>query len=129
MSEINVVPYIDVMLVLMVIFMITTPLLTQGVKVDLPNAFSKPIKQPKVEDIVVTVDAKGIFYFDDRKISADTLRTKVKKTLRLQPRTPVYVRGDKKVAYGRIIEVMTILQEAGAPSVGLITQPRNKKPR
>jgi len=122
MSEINVVPYIDVMLVLLVIFMITAPLLTQGIKVDLPEAQARPVNIQDNETIVVTVDKKGAYYLDDREIGVEALREKVSKILRLRPQTPVVVRGDHQVSYGKVVAVMTILQEAGAPTVGLATQ-------
>ena len=127
MSEINVVPYIDVMLVLLIIFMVTTPLLTKGIKVELPKTTTKPVKMPKLDNFVVTIK-KGNggttkLYLDDRPISRRDLGTKLKKVLRIQPKTPVLVRGDRRVAYGKVVEVMSLLQKAGAPSVGLVTQP------
>ena len=122
MSEINVVPYIDVMLVLLVIFMITAPLLTQGIKVDLPEAQAKPVNIQDNETIVVTVDKAGAYYLDDRKIEVEALREKVTTILRVRPRTPVVVRGDHQVSYGKVVAVMTVLQQAGAPTVGLATQ-------
>jgi len=128
MSDINVVPYIDVMLVLLVIFMITAPLLTQGIKIELPQASSKPIDTRDNETLVVTVDSKGRFYLDDRPIKKSSLRKKVSKILKLRPKTPVVVRGDKHVAYGKVIEAMVLLQEAGVPDVGLITEsPKTNK--
>lgn len=130
MSEINAVPYIDVMLVLLVIFMITAPLLTQGIKVELPQAASKPVDTRDLETLVVTVNRKGRLYLDDRKISKKNLKKKIAKILKLRPKTPVVVRGDRRVAYGKIIETMVLLQEAGVPSVGLVTEnPSNKKKR
>ncbi len=122
MSEINVVPYIDVMLVLLVIFMITAPLLTQGIKVELPQASAKPVDTQDQEILVVTVNRKGRLYLDDRKISKKNLKKKVAKILKLRPKTPVVVRGDKRVAYGKVIETMVLLQEAGVPNVGLVTE-------
>ena len=123
MSEINVVPYIDVMLVLLVIFMITAPLLTQGVKIALPQAPSKPLDVQDQETLVVGIDRDGRYYLDDRRVSPAELRKRVQGILRARPQTPVMLRGDKAVPYGRVIEAMTLLQEAGAPSVGLITAP------
>ena len=127
MSEINVVPYIDVMLVLLVIFMITTPLLSQGVKVDLPEAAANPVATTDSETLVVTVDRKGRYYLDDRKIAAAALRKKVAAVMRLRPKTPILIRGDRRVPYGEVVKAMALLQGAGAPSVGLVTQPRLKK--
>jgi biopolymer transport protein TolR len=122
MAEINVVPYIDVMLVLLVIFMITAPLLTQGVKVDLPQANANPVNDPDQETIVVTVDRRGKYFLDEREITADALVTKVAAILRLRPQTPVLIRGDRNVVYNEVVKAMVLLQAAGAPSVGLVTQ-------
>ena len=127
MSEINVVPYIDVMLVLLVIFMITAPLLTQGVKVDLPQAEAEPIDVETQEPLVVTVDADGDYYVnygDDQSSPVDpqVLATRVGALLRHRPGLSVVVRGDENVPYGDVVILMTILQRAGAPSVGLMTE-------
>jgi biopolymer transport protein TolR len=124
MSEINVVPYIDVMLVLLVIFMITAPLLTQGVKVELPQASARAVDTQDRETLVVTVDKEGRYFLDDRRIGAEELHKKVAGILRVRPQTPVMVRGDRHVPYGDVIAVMTLLQAAGAESVGLITEPK-----
>jgi biopolymer transport protein TolR len=126
MAEINVVPYIDVMLVLLVIFMITAPLLTQGVKIDLPQASANPVETPEKDTVVVTVDRKGKYFLDEREIEADALVTKVAAILRLRPQTPILIRGDRNVAYNEVVKVMVLLQAAGAPSVGLVTQPPEK---
>jgi len=123
MSDINVVPYIDVMLVLLVIFMITAPLLSQGVKVELPKAAAKPVENQDRETLVVTVDRTGQYFLDDRRISPEDLRKKVAAILRLRPETPVLIRGDRQVDYGQVVKAMTLLQAAGAPSVGLLTEP------
>ncbi len=127
MSEINVVPYIDVMLVLLVIFMITAPLLTQGVKVDLPQAASKPADVQDRETLVVTVDREGRYFLDDKRIGADELGNKVAAILKLRPQTPVMLRGDRRANYGEVVKAMTLLQGAGAESVGLLTEPEGKK--
>ena len=127
MSEINVVPYIDVMLVLLVIFMITAPLLSQGVKVDLPRAASRPVDVQDRETLVVTVDREGRYFLDDKRLLPDELGKKVAAILRLRPQTPVLVRGDRRVDYGEVVKVMTLLQGAGAESVGLLTEPEGKK--
>lgn len=134
MSEINVVPFIDVMLVLLVIFMITAPLLTQGVKVDLPKTQAKAIAEQQKEPLIITVDAKGQFYYNlsdkpNQPITARALSHLVETTLQTpqgdQPQRPVLVRGDQGVNYGKVMEAMVLLQQAGAKSVGLITQPAN----
>ena len=123
MSDINVVPYIDVMLVLLVIFMITAPLLSQGVKVDLPKAQARPVENQDREPLVVTVDRTGQYFLDDRRISPEELRKKAAAILRLRPETPVLIRGDRQVDYGQVVKAMTLLQAAGASSVGLLTEP------
>ncbi len=129
MAEINVVPYIDVMLVLLVIFMITAPLLTQGVKVELPQAAARSVDSDDRETLVVTVDRAGKYYLDDREIGGPQLQAKVAAILRLRPQTPILVRGDRQVAYNEVIRVMVLLQAAGAASVGLVTQtPEDQNP-
>jgi len=127
MSEINVVPYIDVMLVLLVIFMITAPLLTQGVKVDLPQAPAEVLDRGEQEPLVVSVDAAGRFYLNygedqDQPLEAQRLLTRVGALLRHRPGVPVVVRGDRNVAYGEVVGLMALLQRAGVPSVGLMTE-------
>ena len=129
MAEINVVPYIDVMLVLLIIFMITAPMLTQGVKVDLPQAAANPVdpSENNSEPLIVSVDAEGLFYIaigdkQDQPIDAQPLMVKVAAVLRRSPQTQVMVKGDSAANYGQVVYVMTLLQQAGAPSVGLITK-------
>lgn len=128
MSEINVVPYIDVMLVLLVIFMITAPMLTQGVKVDLPQTTSDPIEMDKdAEPIVVSIDASGSYFMDvgeasDRPLTLDIVQTQVGKILSQRPAADVLVRGDHKVPYGTVVTLMARLRSVGAQSVGLITE-------
>lgn len=128
MSEINVVPYIDVMLVLLVIFMITAPLLSQGIRVELPKAPSKPLQQVDKEPVIVNVDAAGNFYINygenqDSPIAPAELVNRVNALLKYQPGIPVLVGGDKDVPYGRVVQLMALLQNAGVPSVGMITEP------
>ena len=127
MGEINVVPYIDVMLVLLVIFMITAPMLSQGVKVDLPQADSQPIPQEDAAPLVVTVDAKGRYFFslarDPRSsLESTALLQQLAGVLKKQPGRPVYVKGDRHVAYGKVVELMALIQGAGVASVGLMTE-------
>ena len=128
-AEINVVPFIDVMLVLLVIFMITTPLLTQGVKIDLPKTEAKALPPDQKEPLIVTVDATGNFYLNiankpTQPITARVLSNLVTTQLSgdASQQRPVLVRGDKNANYGKIVEAMVLLQQAGAKSVGLITQ-------
>lgn len=128
MAEINVVPYIDVMLVLLVVFMVTAPLLMQGVKVDLPKAPSAPMDQNDEEPLIVSVKKDGTYYLN---LGADQKQAKplnqitdtVSKILRQKPQTPVLVWGDHKAEYGLVVSLMSDLQAAGAPSVGLVTEP------
>lgn len=128
MSDINVVPYIDVMLVLLVIFMITAPMLTQGVSVELPQTTSEPIDMDKdAEPVIVSVDAEGAYYLDageepERALSIDLVQAQVEKILAQRPDANVLVRGDHKVAYGTVVSLMSRLQQVGAQSVGLITE-------
>src|SRR3972149_6536720 len=128
MSAINVVPYIDVMLVLLIIFMITAPLLSQGVKVELPKANAEPLPAEDKEPVMISVDSDGNFYINygenqDDPIDPQTLANRVSALLKYQPGIPVYLKGDKKVPYGRVVEAMAMLQRAGVNGVGLITDP------
>lgn len=127
-SEINVVPYIDVMLVLLVIFMATAPLVTQGVKVDLPKAEAQTIETEEQSMMIVSVDSEGLYYLnvgDDPSsaMSAQAVADLVTTRLSVAPDTPVVVNGDGKVPYEKVVELMVLLQRAGAPSVGLMTDP------
>ncbi len=128
MAEINVVPYIDVMLVLLVIFMITAPLLMQGVKVELPQAPSEAMEDDETEPLIVSVKKDGSYYINlggdqEQQRPLSEIKSTVTKVLRQEPQTPVLVWGDKEVGYGVVVQLMTELQSAGAPSVGLVTEP------
>ncbi len=128
MGEINVVPFIDVMLVLLVIFMITAPMLTQGVQVDLPQVSSEPIEDTEErEPIIVSVDREGQYYIslgeDETPVSLDEVSERVIILLERQPGTPVMVRGDRNVPYGQVVTLMSTLQAAGVRNVGLISEP------
>ncbi len=132
MSEINVVPYLDVMLVLLVIFMATAPLLTQGVVVDLPDAPSQPVPQDQDDPLVVSVRADGAIFVnlgiqnandEGTRVTIYSLEDQAGKILRARKDVPVYVKADHKLDYGTVVRVMTVLQKAGAKSVGLITEP------
>ncbi len=125
-SDINVVPYIDVMLVLLIIFMVTAPMLMQGVEVELPKASATPV-DTKVEPLIVSVKKDGSFYInlgeqDETVLSLEDVTDKVAKILKRKPETPVMVWGDTNVAYGSVIELMAGLQGAGAEAVGLVTE-------
>jgi biopolymer transport protein TolR len=130
MAEINVVPYIDVMLVLLIIFMVTAPLLMQGVKVDLPKAPSVPFDDKDNEPLIVSIKADGQFFINlgeggDQAMALEAIVEQVGKILRQKPETPVLIWGDKAIQYGVVVNVMSQLQGAGAPSVGLVTEPGN----
>lgn len=131
-SEINVVPYIDVMLVLLVIFMITAPLLNQGVNVELPQAKAQPITPQDKEPLIISVDAKGNYYLNltenpnqplDLAVIANRVNQALNSAKQAGKEQPVFVKGDKQVDYGKIMTAMVLLQQAGAKSVGLISQP------
>jgi len=122
-----VVPYIDVMLVLLVIFMVTAPLLTQGVRVDLPQTQAQAIKQSDSEPLILTVDATGRYYLNIGEdplepLTTEVLTTRVQAALQLEPQRRVLVRGDDSVSYGEVVHAMALLQQAGARGVGLITR-------
>ena len=131
MGEINVVPYIDVMLVLLIIFMITAPLLTQGIKVDLPDAGAEPLDPDMLkrhEPLVLSVDKRGQMYLnigrnEDSPVDEATILARAAAVLRRDPETPVLVKADESVAYGRVVTAMVLLQRAGAEKVGFITDP------
>jgi biopolymer transport protein TolR len=130
-SEINVVPYIDVMLVLLIIFMVTAPLLKQGVEVDLPTAPANPLDVESPEPIVITVDKSGLMFLSiavepDTEISAEALVKQVKSALVKEPKRPVMVRGDANGPYQNVVATLVLLQQANVGSVGLVTEPEEK---
>ncbi|GIX29809.1 MAG: protein TolR [Porticoccaceae bacterium] len=127
-AEINVVPYIDVMLVLLVIFMVTAPLLMQGVEVDLPDAPAAPVEPREREPVIVAVKADGTYQIDlgqggYHATTLEEIRERVAKVLAQVPDTQVLVWGDEGARYGVVVELMAALQAAGAPRVGLVTEP------
>jgi biopolymer transport protein TolR len=134
MSEINVVPYIDVMLVLLIIFMITAPLLTQGIEVDLPNAAAEPLESQESEWLVLSIDREGRFYLNvgdnqDSPVEDAAVLERVSAVLRQSPETPVVVKGDENVPYGRVVIGASLLQQAGADKVGFSTDPAGVEDR
>ncbi|MFZ9052181.1 MAG: protein TolR [Woeseiaceae bacterium] len=134
MGEINVVPYIDVMLVLLVIFMVTAPLLTQGIKVELPKAGAEPIDEvPDHMPVVLSVDAEGNLYInigddEDQPATAKEVVARVGAVLRNRPDTPILVKADRSVAYGNVVGAMVLLQQGGADQVGFVTDPLDSYP-
>ena len=130
-SEINVVPYIDVMLVLLIIFMVTAPLLKQGVDVDLPTAPANPLDVDSPEPIVITVDREGLMYLSiaadpDAAISGEAMVRQVRAALSREPKRPVMVRGDANGRYQNVVGALVLLQQANVESVGLVTEPEEK---
>jgi biopolymer transport protein TolR len=128
MADINVVPYIDVTLVLLIIFMVTAPLLQNGVDVELPQAQAKPVAvEPEAPPVIVTVTAEGNCRLDWERegevVSPQSLLTKVAAILRHKPGTQVLVAGDSQVPYGKVVEIMAALKSAGVEKVGLLTRP------
>ena len=140
MGEINVVPYIDVMLVLLIIFMVTAPMLSQGIKVDLPKAGAEPLPEEMMrqhQPLILSVDASGQYYLnigadEETPIGEDAVVERVAAVLGREPQTPVLVKADTNVPYGGVVTGMVLLQEAGAEKVGFITDPaqtRDEKKR
>jgi biopolymer transport protein TolR len=136
-AEINVVPYIDVMLVLLIIFMITAPLLTQGIKVELPKAGAEPLPEELMREhppLILSVDREGGYYLSigadkDSAIDPAAVVERVSAVLRREPMTPVLVKADTNVPYGRVVQGMVLLQQAGADKVGFITDPAEAVPK
>jgi len=127
LAEINVVPYIDVMLVLLVIFMITAPMFAQGVKVALPEVVADALPTQNQPPLVLTVDTAGQLFLNQsvtpkQALSDSALVQKARAILNAKPNTPVLVRGDQSTAYGKVVYAMVLLQQAGAKSIGLITE-------
>ena len=127
-AEINVVPYIDVMLVLLIIFMVTAPLLTEGVKIDLPQTSANPIplNEESPEPFILTVDAEGRFYIDDLEKTQEELQVAAAALYRLKPNTDFLVRGDKRALYDNVLQAMVLLKNAGVETVSLVTEPTSE---
>lgn len=126
-AEINVVPYIDVTFVLLVIFMVTAPMLTQGVDVELPQASAEPVDSEDEEPLILTVNAAGEFFInlgedETQPRTADDIETQVGRILQVNPRKLLLVRGDRDARYEQVIQLMVMLQGAGAARVGLVTE-------
>ena len=134
MSEINVVPYIDVMLVLLVIFMVTAPMLTQGIEVNLPKASSEPIKDvPNHQPLIISVDAEGNLFInvgenEDEPTTGKQVVARVGAVLRNRPDTPILVKADRAVPYGNVVGAMVLLQQGGAQNIGFVTDPLDSYP-
>jgi biopolymer transport protein TolR len=122
MGEINVTPLVDVMLVLLIIFMVTAPLLTQGVDVDLPDAASPPMQQ-NVEPLVISISRKGDLFLQKNPIKLEQLAPRIKAIREQKKDLPVFIRGDAKTPYEHVARVMSLLSSAGIEKVGLVTEP------
>lgn len=133
MSDINVVPYIDVMLVLLVVFMITAPMMTQGVKVDLPDAEAQPINIKNEEPLIVSVRRDGSYHVNvgasqDARVVLGDVVSRVAAMKQQQPEMLVLVQGDDAVPYGKVVALMAALQRAGVKDVGLVTETQKAAP-
>lgn len=132
-AEINVVPYIDVMLVLLIIFMVTAPIVSQGVKVDLPQAKSESLPSDSKPPIVASIDADGDYFLNvgsganSDVMDLEDMATQVSAMLQLEPERPVVVKADRSIPYEKVIQLMVTLQSAGVPSVGLMTDSPKEK--
>lgn len=127
MSDINVTPLVDVMLVLLIIFMITAPMMTQGVDVDLPETTARPLRQEKTP-IIVTINKKGEIYINRNKGNQKLLKQQLVAMAQKGTKRPVFLKADKQVPYGLVVSVMADIKEAGFDELGMITQPALKKP-
>ena len=123
MSEINVTPFVDVMLVLLVIFMITAPLLTVGVEVDLPEADTPPLAGDD-EPLSITITRDGTTFLQETEVTVDDLIPKLRAITERRPDVRIFIRGDRDIVYGRVMEVMGALNAAGFNNVALVTEPR-----
>jgi biopolymer transport protein TolR len=127
LSEINVTPFVDVMLVLLIIFMVTAPMMMQGVDVNLPKTTTQPIPA-KEERLVVTVTAKQEIYLNEYKITVDSLMRKLEAIYQHQPDRAVFLRADRSVPYGFVVEVMAAIRRSGIVRIGMVTEPLTGKP-
>ena len=126
MSDINVTPFVDVMLVLLIIFMVTAPMMVQGLNVDLPEATAKPLDSEK-EHLVITIDKNHLVYINDFKVSVEFLGEKLDKMLQGRSDREVYLKADKKIPYGIVVQVMAEIKNAGIEQLGMITEPADPK--
>ncbi|MBW2108188.1 MAG: protein TolR [Deltaproteobacteria bacterium] len=127
MSDINVTPLVDVMLVLLIIFMVTAPMMMQGVNVSLPQTRSKPLTAEK-EYLTVTIDRNAQVFINDYKVALEALEDKMKRILEGRPDQRVYLRADKQVPYGVVVQVVSQIKNAGVQKLGMVTEPVKKKP-
>ena len=122
MSDINVTPLVDVMLVLLIIFMVTAPMMMQGVDVSLPQATAEPLESEK-EHLIVTIDTKNQVFINDFQVSVDGLGEKLEKILEGRSDREVYLKADKAIPYGTVVQVMAAIKGAGVEKLGMVTEP------
>ena len=122
MSDINVTPFVDVMLVLLIIFMVTAPMMIEGLNVDLPEATAKPLDSEK-EHLVITIDKNNLVYINDFKVAVDFLGEKLNKMLQGRSDREVYLKADKNIPYGIVVQVMAETKKSGIDQLGMITEP------
>ncbi|RJQ63123.1 MAG: protein TolR [Desulfobacteraceae bacterium] len=122
MSDINVTPFVDVMLVLLIIFMVTAPMMVQGVDVSLPEATSKPLETDK-EPLVITINKENKVFINDYEVSVGFLQDKLKQVLENRTDREVYFRADKNIPYGVVVQVMSEIKDAGVDKLGMVTLP------
>ncbi len=122
MSQINVTPFVDVMLVLLIIFMVTAPMMIQGVDVSLPEATSEPL-QSETDNLLITIDKSNRVYINDYRVTLDFLREKLQKILEGRENRSVYLRADKDISYGMVVRVMSEIKNAGVEKLGMVTEP------
>lgn len=125
-AEINVTPLVDVMLVLLIIFMVTAPMMSQGVEVDLPETTAKPLRQQE-KPIVITINKKGVIYIDRIKVSPTLLKQKLTTLAKKKKNNPIFLNADKRVPYGKVVKVMADIKDSGFEKLGMITQPEYNK--
>jgi len=123
-AEINMIPLIDVMLVLLVIFIVTAPLLTHAVKIDLPRAASQ-VNVVKRENIHLSIDAAGLVYWNGEQVEGDALRTRMAESSRRDPQPELHIRADGELAYKQVVAVMSDAAKAGLTRIGFVTDPRS----
>lgn len=128
MSDINVTPFVDVMLVLLIIFMVTAPMMMEGVNVSLPEATSKPLVSEK-KPLIVNIDSENRIFINDFKVTVDGLGEKLNKILAGRKDREVYLKADKDISYGMVVRVMSEIKEAGVEKLGMVTIPLSDKRR
>ncbi len=122
MSDINVTPLVDVMLVLLIIFMVTAPMMMQGLDVSLPEATAEPLESEK-EHLIVTIDTKNQVFINDFQVTVDGLREKLEKILEGRSDREVFLKADKDISYGTVVQVMAAIKGAGVEKLGMVTEP------